>query len=83
MNHKGFILLFLGMGFVTFLSMLNPDAATLSFMAFGNIYMLPAILACLVSGTAILLYGLSVWWGPIALRLIYEAREMWDNRDKK
>jgi len=83
MNRERFILFFLLMGAITFLSMLNPDAYTLSFMAFGNIYTLPAIMAVLVSGTAIILYGFSVWWGNWALKLVYDARELWDNRDKE
>jgi hypothetical protein len=69
-QHAKFSVLIAFMGVVTFLSSYLTGGKTLSFMAFGNVWMLPLISALFVMGLAALLYGLSMWWGPYALRFI-------------
>ena len=75
--HVRFLLLFLFMGVVTFAGAFFNGGSTVSYMMFGNPYLLAILTSATVFVSCLILYGLSIWWGPYALRFIYWLHPYW------
>ena len=86
--HLKFTIIFFIMGLVVFGSCFidkgdsqHFNIPTISFMMFHDIFTIPLMFAAFTFGLAMLLYGLSYWWGKYTFKLITSIRQDFDKKE--